>query len=60
MMAEGSEWCAIEGSEATTLEDELRREMPVGHALHGREVYAVARRDDRDDVAFYDFTRRGR
>jgi hypothetical protein len=34
------------------LEDELRREMPVGHALYGREVRAVARRDDCDDVAF--------
>jgi hypothetical protein len=46
------EWRAIEASEAATCEAELRREMPVGHALHGREVRAVARRDDSDDVAF--------
>jgi hypothetical protein len=47
-----SGWRAIEGNEAATFEGELRREMPAGHALHGREVRAVARRDDRDDVAF--------
>lgn len=47
-----SRWLAIEGRVATTLEDELRRETPVGHALHGRAVRAVARRQDCDDVAF--------
>jgi hypothetical protein len=26
--------------------------MPVGHTLHGREVRAVARCEDCDDVAF--------
>lgn len=45
-------WRAIEGSEAATCEAELRRETPVGHALYGREVRAIARRGDRDDVAF--------
>lgn len=51
-MPERSGWRAIEGREATTLEDELRHEVPVGHVLHGREVQAIARRDDCDDVAF--------
>ena len=52
MTAGPSGWRPVEGSVAARLEGELRREIPVGHALHGREVRAVARRDDRDDVAF--------
>ena len=46
-----SRWRVIEGSEAATLEAELRREMPDGHTLHAHAVHAVARRDDCDDVA---------
>jgi hypothetical protein len=34
------------------LEEELRREVPPGHALHGVLVRAVARRDDEDTVLF--------
>lgn len=31
---------------------ELRRELAKGHALYGREVAAIAVRDDGDDVLF--------
>jgi len=34
------------------IEDELRREMAVGHVLYGRAFTAVARRSGNDDVAF--------
>ena len=37
---------------ATAFVDELRREITGGHLLHGRAVTAIARRRDRDDVAF--------
>ena len=47
-----SGWRAIDGQEAAALEEELRRELPAGHVLHGRQVRAIARRDDCDDVAF--------
>lgn len=35
-----------------TLEVELRRELPVGHALHGRRCVAKAIGRDPDDVVF--------
>jgi hypothetical protein len=45
-------WHSVSGDEAQTLEHELARELPAGHALKGVKVRAVARRLDRDDVAF--------
>ncbi len=31
---------------------ELKRELPPGHALYGKEVRVLARRMDRDDVLY--------
>ena len=45
-------WIPVSGESAATLEAELHRELPVGHQLHGRQLRAVARREDRDDVLF--------
>jgi hypothetical protein len=39
-------------TDGAPLADELRRELPVGHALCGLTVKAIARRADRDDVLF--------
>ncbi|MBI2393248.1 MAG: hypothetical protein HYV09_26925 [Deltaproteobacteria bacterium] len=47
-----SSWRAVTGSEAAKLEQQLAREATPGHPLHGRVFRAVARRLDRDDVAF--------
>jgi hypothetical protein len=38
--------------EARRFEDELREELSKGHALRGKAVRAVARRQDCDDVLF--------
>lgn len=48
-------WRPVAGAEATRLEAELARELSPGHVLRGRVCRAVARWDDRDDVA-YDVT----
>ncbi len=45
-------WQPVTGDEAHTLELELARELPVGHALKGLIARAVARRLECDDVAF--------
>ncbi|MES2644305.1 MAG: hypothetical protein V4850_32770 [Myxococcota bacterium] len=42
-------WIAVSRG---NLEEELRREVPPGHALHGVLVRAVGRRDDADTVLF--------
>ena len=47
-----STWRTVSGVEAARLEEELAREVSSGHALWGRACRAVARRDDRDDVAY--------
>jgi hypothetical protein len=44
-------WQPVDDEE-TALADELRRELSSNHALFGREVAAVARRIDCDDVLF--------
>ncbi len=36
------------------LGEELRRELPTGHPLGGRELVALARSERRDDVLFHD------
>lgn len=36
------------------LGEELRRELPAGHPLGGRELVALARSERRDDVLFHD------
>jgi len=36
------------------LSEELRREVPAGHPLEGRELVALARSERRDDVLFHD------
>ena len=38
--------------EASSLESELRRELPEGHVLCGRRCSAFATSDERDDVVF--------
>jgi hypothetical protein len=38
--------------EAGQLTAELQRETPYGHRLYGQRLFALARRDDRDDVLF--------
>jgi hypothetical protein len=38
--------------EAAQLAQELLRELVEGHPLHGRPARAIARRIDKDDVAF--------
>lgn len=45
-------WKTIENQRRPTLEKELERELPLGHALAGKSVRAVAIRVDRDDVLF--------
>ncbi len=45
-------WRPVDRAEATRLEAELARELSPGHVLRGRAYRAVARRDDRDDVAY--------
>jgi hypothetical protein len=45
-------WRPIAGQEAAGLERVLRGELSPDHALYGRPVRAVARRDDSDDVLF--------
>ena len=41
-----AQWTRVSGDAAVALESELKREFPSGHALQGRAVRAVARRDD--------------
>ena len=45
-------WIPASGESATKLVAELHRELPASHQLYGRQVHAVARRQDRDDVLF--------
>jgi hypothetical protein len=45
-------WVEVSGESAAKLEEELRREVPRAHRLFGRDLQAVARRQDRDDVLF--------
>lgn len=47
-----SGWHPVSGDDARSLERELARELPVGHALKGQDTRAVARRLECDDVAF--------
>jgi hypothetical protein len=42
----------VTGEEASTLERELARGLPSGHALKGLPIKATARREDCDDVAY--------
>lgn len=45
-------WERLHSEVRATLEQELLRELVVGHELFARPVRAVARRKDRDDVLF--------
>ena len=45
-------WSAVDERHREGLERELQRELIAGHVLFGREVRAVGRRHDRDDVLF--------
>jgi hypothetical protein len=46
-------WTAVSGERGRQLEQELRREIPRTHRLHGVVVEAVATHDaDNDDVLF--------
>lgn len=47
-----SPWVTVSPEAARSLEDELARELSLGHALYGMRVAAIARRTDRDDVLF--------
>ena len=45
-------WIAVSSELAANLEAELHRELPKGHQLCGRQLRAIARRQDQDDVLF--------
>jgi len=45
-------WILLSENSARTMKEELQREICNEHILHGKEVYAIARREDRDDVLF--------
>jgi hypothetical protein len=44
-------WIRVD-EDARDLEEELRKEVPPGHILHGSVARAIARRNDSDDVLF--------
>src|SRR5262245_29714330 len=46
-------WRPIPPEQGAETVAELQREMPSGHVLFGRDVQAVGRRQDCDDVLFY-------
>jgi hypothetical protein len=48
----GSAWRWLVGHESRRLQDELARELPWGHVLLGRRLWAFAQGRDPDDVAF--------
>ena len=45
-------WILLSENSARTMKEELHREICNEHILHGKVVYAIARREDRDDVLF--------
>ena len=45
-------WAPVDELLRDALERELDRELVAGHVLFGREIRALARRHDRDDVLF--------
>jgi hypothetical protein len=45
-------WERVDPDTAARLEAELQRELPPGHVLQDKTVSAVARRIDKDDVAY--------
>jgi hypothetical protein len=47
-----SGWRSLAGADAQLLERELARELPPGHVLKVVGLRAIARRFDRDDIAF--------
>ncbi len=49
-MPEG--WSLLNANESDPMNKELRREVCKGHVLFNKEVCAIARRHDRDDVLF--------
>lgn len=51
---EYEDFCWWVPDDALPLGEELRRELPVGHPLEGRELVALARSERRDDVLFHD------
>ena len=46
-------WERVDRAAARGLEAELREEVGPAHPLSGRELFAVGRRYDQDDVLFY-------
>jgi hypothetical protein len=47
------EWWTVQGTDASELEQELQREAPEGHVLHGLWVQAVGVRRHLRDVVFW-------
>jgi hypothetical protein len=45
-------WMTLEAKFTTSTVDELYREIGANHALNGKKVSAVARRQDCDDILF--------
>jgi len=43
-------WFASSPVKSTELHDELRKELPPGHRLHGIEVHVIAHREGTDDI----------
>lgn len=46
-------WLILNEKEVDGAAKELRKEMCKGHVLYGKEILAIARREDRDDFLFY-------
>ena len=51
---EFGDFCWWMPDDSLALEEELRRELPSGHPLEGRELMALARSERCDDVLFHD------
>jgi len=48
-------WYSIDeysASNKTAMEQEVKNEIPKGHALYGEELHVIARRDDEDTVLY--------
>lgn len=45
-------WCLSSENATRTMKEELHRELCDGHVLFKKGIFAVARREDRDDILF--------
>lgn len=47
-------WWLITKSTSELLNEKLKKELSPNHILYGKEAIAVAKREDYDDVVFFD------